>query len=317
MDAVLLAVAVGQDGLFTTAQARSAGVGEVALAAMKEAGRVTSVARSVYALPDAVPTDPLARHLMRTTAARLVYPDASPCGVSLLAERSVDVWGADLARVDLVRPVRAEVLTSLCRIRPPHPQVRPHGCVAGAEPADAVAAAIVQTALDHGPMAGTVSADDAMHDQLTTREAIRLVAGSVSRWPGAGRVRTMLAMMDARSESVGESRLRVMLTVAGLRLIPQFPIRDDDGRVFAYVDMLVDGTNLCLEFDGRVKYGDAKDLWREKKREDRIRRRDYRMERVIWADLEKPKVTLARIRHEVALADRRPTLLPLAPASGA
>ena len=128
------------------------------------------------------------------------------------------------------------------------------------------------------------------------------------RWPGAGRVRTMLAMIDGRSESVGESRLRVMLTIAGLRLVPQFAITDERG-VFAHVDMLVDGTNLCLEFDGRVKYADPEVLWREKKREDRIRRRGYRMERVIWADLERPKVLLARIRHEVALAEPRPSLL--------
>jgi hypothetical protein len=191
-------------------------------------------------------------------------------------------------------------------MRPLHPLVRPES---GAP--DAVAGAIVQTALDHGPMAGIVSADDALHDRLTSVEAVERVALSVRRWPGAGRVRTMLAMMDGRAESVGESRLRVMLTVAGLRLIPQFAITDDAGP-FAYVDLLVDGTNLCLEFDGRVKYGEPEVLWREKKREDRIRRRGYRLERVIWADLDRPKVLLARVRHEVARSEPRASLLPTA-----
>ena len=171
-----------------------------------------------------------------------------------------------------------------------------------------MAAALVQTAFDHGPLAGIVSADNALHDELTTAEAIGAVAASVVRWPGAGKVRTMLAMMDGRSESVGESRLRVMLTVAGLRLVPQFAIIEGR-RAFAYVDLLVDGTNLCLEFDGRMKYGEGEVLWREKKREDRIRRLGYGVERVIWADLERPRVLLPRIRREVALAERRPSLL--------
>lgn len=312
MDAALLAVAESQDGLFTTAQARTAGVTQWGLAGLKDAGSVTSVARSVYALPDAVPSDPVDAYRFRVKAGRLVYPDAYTCGLSFLAESGIDVWGAQLARADLVRDVRSEVLTSLCRIRPPHPGVRP-------EPGagDSVAAALVQTAFDHGALAGIVSADDALHDRLTTVEAIGAVAASVVRWPGAGKVRTMLALMDGRSESVGESRLRVMLTVAGLRLVPQFAIIEG-GRAFAYVDMLVDGTNLCLEFDGRVKYGEPEALWREKKREDRIRRLGYRLERVIWADLERPKVFLPRMRREVALAEKRPSLLALTEtASGA
>jgi hypothetical protein len=311
MDAALLAVAEGQDGLFTTAQARSAGIGEMQLAGLKESGLVVSVARSVYALPDAVPSDPLDAHRVKVRAGRLVYPDAYPCGVSLLADGGIDVWGAELRRADLVRAVRSEVLTSLCRIRPPHATVRP-----APGSGDAVAAAVVQTALDHGPLAGIVSADDALHDGVTTASAIEAVARSIVRWPGAGKVRTMLAMMDGRSESVGESRLRVLLTVAGLRLIPQFPITDG-GEAFAFVDLLVDGTNLCLEFDGRMKYGEPDVLWREKKREDRIRRRGYRLERVIWADFGKPKVLLARVRHEVALAEVRPSVLLPVTASGA
>lgn len=303
MDAALLAVAESQDGLFTTAQARTAGITDRGLAGLKGAGTVRSVARAVYALADAVPSDPVDAHRFRVRAGRLLYPDAHPCGVSLLAESGVDVWGARLARADLVRDVRSEVLTSLCRIRPPHPGVRP-------EPGagDPVAAALVPTAFDHGPLAGIISADAALHDELTTAEAIGAVAASVVRWPGAGKVRTMLAMMDGRSESVGESRLRVMLTVAGLRLVPQFAIIEGR-RAFAYVDLLVDGTNLCLEFDGRMKYGEGEVLWREKKREDRIRRLGYGVERVIWADLERPRVLLPRIRREVALAERRPSLL--------
>ena len=324
MDATLFAVAESQNGLFTTAQALAAGVSEAGLAGLKKRRVVSSVARSVYALSDAVPSDPLDLHRMRLAASLLLYPDAGPCGVSLLAHVGIDVWGADLNRVDVVRDVSSEVLTSLCRIRPSHPAVRPwvdlgaRTDVASSGRGEAVAAAVVQTALDHGALAAIISADDALQDGVTTVEAIVAAAASVSRWPGAGKVRTLLAMMDGRSQSVGESRLRVMLTIAGLGLVPQFPVCDEGADVpFAYADLLVDGTNLLLEFDGKVKYGSQEALWREKKREDRIRRRNYRVERVIWADLERPKVLLPRIRHEIQMSERRPSVVRLAPASGA
>lgn len=332
MDAALFAVAESQNGLFTTSQALAAGVTEAGLAGLRKQRVISSVARSVYALSDAVPTDPVDLHRLRLAAGMLLYPDARPCGVSLLASLGIDIWGADLRRVDLVRDVSSEVLTGLCRIRRPYPAVRPAATVtspstiapidvpeaAAGAAAALVGAAVVQTALDHGALPGIISADDALQDGLTTVDAITAAARAVSRWPGAGRVRTMLALMDGRSQSVGESRLRVMLTIAGFRLIPQFPICEEGAETpFAYADLLVDGTNLLLEFDGKVKYGDQEALWREKKREDRIRRRSYRVERVIWADLERPKVLIPRIRHEVGLSQSRPAMLRPATASGA
>lgn len=324
MDAALFAIAESQLGLFTTAQAIAAGVTEAGLAGLKKQRVVSSVARSVYALSEAVPTDPMDLHRMRLAASLILYPDAAPCGVSLLAKVGIDVWGADLRRVDVVRDVSSEVLTRLCRIRPPYPAVRPwvdleaRTAVASKGTSEAVAAAVVQTALDHGALPGIISADDALQDGLTRVDAIVSAAASVRRWPSAGKVRTMVAMMDGRSQSVGESRLRVMLTISGLRLVPQFPISDEGSDTpFAYADLLVDGTNLLLEFDGKVKYGSEEALWREKKREDRIRRRNYRIERVIWADLERPKVLLPRIRHEVRMSERRASVLTIATASGA
>lgn len=324
MDTALFAVAESQNGLFTTAQALAAGVTDAGLAGLKRQRVISSVARSIYALSDAVPTDPLDLHRMRLAASLLLYPDAGPCGVSLLAHFGIDVWGADLNRVDVVREVSSEVLTSLCRIRPPYPAVRPwvdlgaRTDVASSGSSEAVAAAVVQTALDHGALPAIISADDALQDGVTTVEAIVAAAASVRRWPGAGKVRTMVAMMDGRSQSVGESRLRVMLTVSGLRLVPQYPISDEGAdNPFAYADLLVDGTNLLLEFDGKIKYGSQEALWREKKREDRIRRRNYRVERVIWADLERPTVLLPRIRHEIRMSESRPSVVELAPASSA
>lgn len=306
MDDSLQSLADQHDGLFTTAQARSIGISEEHLAGLRARKEVRSVARSVYAVPTVVPDDPIQLHELRTRAALLLYEDAWPCSASALALSGVAVWGADLTLADIVRPVRHEVLTGLCRVRPRHDQLR-----SAERDERGVAGAVVQTALDHGHLAGIVSADHAMHSGRTTEPHIQSVAEAVRGWARAGRVRTMLAYMDGRAESVGESRLRVMLEVGGLRLVPQFEILED-GLIIARVDFLVDGTNLCLEFDGRVKYaGDPQSLWREKKREDRIRRRGFRLERVIWSQLERPRPLFARISHEVLLSEARPSMLAL------
>ena len=92
----------------------------------------------------------------------------------------------------------------------------------------------------------------------------------------------MLSMVDSRSESVGESRLRVHMQVAGVTLVPQVVIRDHDGEFVARVDFVVEGTSVVVEFDGKVKYGDGNGdvLFQEKLREDRLRRLGYTVIRV-------------------------------------
>lgn len=74
----------------------------------------------------------------------------------------------------------------------------------------------------------------------------------------------MLALLDPLSESVGESRLRLLLRVQGFRPRSQVRIRRVNGSVVARVDILI-GACAVVEFDVRVKYsGQGQDvLWRE------------------------------------------------------
>ncbi len=302
MDAGLDTLARAQDGLFTTAQARTLGIGERGLRRLKSEAGLQSVARSVYSV-SVLPDDPTERLLVNTRAALLLYPDARPVGISSLAVGSVPVVAPRRWRADIARPVPHEVLTQLCRIRPPHDVLRPvtpGGSVWGGT--------IVQATLDHGHVTGVVAADRLLNVRALTRSALESAARVVTGWPRSSRVDTMLALADGRSESVGESRLRLFCVGLGLRVIPQFPIADDGG-VFAYVDLLVEGTNLCLEFDGRVKYtsGEPEVLWREKRREDRVRRRGYTFERVVWADLARPAALRRRLLGAVREARRQPS----------
>jgi very-short-patch-repair endonuclease len=114
----------------------------------------------------------------------------------------------------------------------------------------------------------------------------------------------MLSLVDGRSESVGETRLRVLLRVAGIRVEPQVTIRDIAGESVARVDFLVEGTRVVVEFDGKVKYSDggADALFAEKRREDRLRRMGYVVVRVTWSDLDYPERIVAWIRQALAAA---------------
>lgn len=150
-----------------------------------------------------------------------------------------------------------------------------------------VAVSVVDQALRHGK-AGV--------EQLN--EVLGLFAGRQGIAMAARAVR----FGDGRAESVGESRLRVLLADLGLPApIPQAEIRDAGGCLIARVDFLVDCWRLVIEFDGAVKYGegDSAALVAEKVREDRLRDLGYEVVRVTWSDLAQPAEVIMRIRRAI------------------
>lgn len=307
MERILRDLANQQGGIFTTQHAARCGVNDYGLVSLRKAGLIASMGRGVYAMTDVLPDTPVALHAMKTRAALLLYPDAQPCGLSLAALHGLASWGAPLGRVDLVRDVSNEKLTQLCRIRPPDALVRP----VGAETRQSLAAAVVQMALDFGPMPAVVSADNALHDNRADELEVRRIVAALAERPYGSRARMLAHLMDGRSESVGESRLRVIVTTNGIAVTPQVVIREG-GVIIGRADLGVDGTNVLLEFDGKLKYGggDPEVLWAEKRREDRMRRQGHRFARFIWPDLDRPRLLVARVRQEIALASPRNTLPP-------
>lgn len=289
----------GDGGLFTTAQARAVGFDRRALQSMV-AGRVLDrVCRGVYA-PHEPDLGVEEAHLRVARAGLLLYPDAALSHVSAVLAHGLPLFSPHAQRATLVRAVGKEVLTQSFRLRP----------IAGSTvstahgPAVPPATAIVQHTLDAGPLPGVVAADRAIHEGLLDMDELAAAADLVAGWPRSGRVRTMLSLIDGRSESVGETRLRVLLAVAGIRVVPQVAITDEAGETFARVDFLVEGTKVIVEFDGKVKYseGGPEALFAEKRREDRLRRRGYLFVRVTWSDLDHPTRILAWIRQALAAA---------------
>ncbi|BDZ44969.1 hypothetical protein [Naasia aerilata] len=99
------------------------------------------------------------------------------------------------------------------------------------------------------------------------------------------------------SDSFGESFARARLHELGYAPPElQVPIADGRGLV-GVVDFFWPGLGIVGEFDGAVKYlreefrggrTAAEVVWREKQREDRLRRRTTGLFRLVWADLMDP-----------------------------
>jgi very-short-patch-repair endonuclease len=302
LEPLLLEVARGQHGMFTTEQAAKAGVSSMTLVSLVKAGVLRHPGRGLYAVESLVApgAGPEQWHRQLCAGAFLVYPDAVLAGTSALLAHGIPVWGAALAVPSILRPVKRCGGMSAFWVRPLR------GATGRTDwgPASALPEALVQHALDRGIVPGVVSADAALRERRVTVDEIVLAAAAVETWPHASRAASMLAFLDGRRESVGESRCGVALAMAGIRALPQVSIHEDDGRFVARVDFLVEGTRVVLEFDGKVKYasGDPQVLWDEKRREDRLRRLGYVVVRLTWADLERPGAVAAVVRAALRAA---------------
>lgn len=142
--------------------------------------------------------------------------------------------------------------------------------------------------------AGVALADAALHAELTTADELLRALDGRRDWPGAAQAARVVSLADGRSESVGESRLRIACMGFGWPTIE--PQRCFDTRLGrAYVDLWIEEWRIALEFDGRVKYRmeqaarqgrPVEDvLWAEKRREDALRALGITVVRVVWADL--------------------------------
>jgi very-short-patch-repair endonuclease len=305
LDATLRTVAAGQHGMFTTTQARKAGVGAIGLETFTRAGVLRHPCRGLYAVTALVDEAPEPWHLHLARGAHLLYSDATLTGVTAVLAHGLPVWGADLSRPQLHRPVDRAVGVTAFHIRPrPMGVGRPAAVESPWGATDEPATALVQLALDHGTVPGTVSADAALNRTCVTLPQLVAAAELVRTWPGSNRVRAMLALVDPASESVGETRCRIAMVTSGLQVTSQVAIHRPGGELVARVDFLVTGTRVIVEFDGKVKYadGDPDVLWREKRREDQLRALGYTVVRITWADLERPGAVVAKVRRALAAA---------------
>ncbi|MFJ5957788.1 type IV toxin-antitoxin system AbiEi family antitoxin domain-containing protein [Paenarthrobacter sp. NPDC092416] len=129
-------------------------------------------------------------------------------------------------------------------------------------------------------------------------------SGRITR--GARRLRRVLEFADGRSESVGETRTRVLLSKLAIpEAVLQLEVATSIGTYRG--DFGWKEARVILEFDGRAKYFDnaptEEVIFQERRREKALRGMGWEIVRIEWDDLSKPwdieqrlKVALGRSR---------------------
>jgi hypothetical protein len=308
----LSAIAARNGGVFTRRDAVACGYSERSLkTATGHGGDWVVVRRGCYverALWDALDED--ARYLMRVRAAVLV-------------QRFDAVVSHTSAAVVLGLPLRPRWRELVHVTRPGVTGSRTENGVkhhlAGYDASDwtwekglpvtDLARTAVDIAREHGFEDGVVAADAALR-MGASRDDLARPLKRMTFWPHVTEARAAVQVADGGAQNVGETLLRLM--VLELRIgVPQTQFVVAEGSRRAEVDVRV-GRHL-FEFDGRVKYlgreqGGVADrpaeevLWREKQREDWLRRvhGGYGVSRVIWRELfgDERRRTLQRLRSE-------------------
>ena len=302
MNPKLSVLAAARHGWFSRADALAAGYTDSELRRRLRAGQWSRLCRDVYVEPGTWPVgeqswDRAVRmHLLRTRAvADRMGSGAVVSHQSAAVLHGLPSWGLDLTKVQVTKPVgraRSDLVTDVHRSRFEPGEVTVVDGLRVVSPARAIA----ETACASSYEVGVVLGDAALHRRLVTPESLVLTADRHRLWAGSPAARAAARFADGLSESVGESRLRVLMANHGVPPpVLQAEIREESGRLIGRVDFLVAG-RLIVEFDGAEKYGGIGDVvLAEKSREDRLRACGYRVIRVSWADLDQPHALAERI----------------------
>jgi very-short-patch-repair endonuclease len=144
-----------------------------------------------------------------------------------------------------------------------------------------------------------VAADLALHARLVTLTQLRSCVAAHARAKGIARLRRVLDFVETKAESAMETRLRMLLVLAGLpRPKVQIPIHDDDGRFLARPDMLYSPQRLAIEYDG----GNHRDrLVDDDQRQNRLIGAGFRILRFTAPDVYgDPESVVMQVRHGLA-----------------
>ncbi|MEV6879177.1 hypothetical protein [Amycolatopsis sp. NPDC051128] len=242
-------------------------------------------------------------HAMRCRAAALLAPSSAVLtGCSAAA-----VWGLDLVgSQDLVEFVVPERLKFN---RQAGLHIRRTSRVIDSEPwGDIQLATPLRLALDvatntklHRSLPRTVGYLDAfLGCGLVDLAELRRYLGP-RRENGMVRARKAVALVDARSESVPESELRVWLTVAGLKPAVQVDVIAASGGFLGRLDLAFPAQKLAVEYDGEWHL-DGIQPRLDAQRRAAIEAEGWRFVIVTKADLYgDPKRVVATVRSSLSL----------------
>ncbi|MBF4479349.1 Transcriptional regulator, AbiEi antitoxin, Type IV TA system [Rhodococcus rhodochrous J3] len=274
-------------------------------------GRLRNITRGVY-VDGGVDVDALTLHHARVLARRgRTTPDAVVSHVSAAVLHGLPLWNVDLSPVHISRDRSSGRRT---------PTLHVHKCAYQPEEVCVVSGlrttTVAQTVVD---LARTLPADSAViagdaalraHPDIAPLLLDALASSGMRH--GIAAARRIVAFLDGRSESPGESLSRLRIRSAGLPAPKlQYELRTPSGAFVARPDFLWDDEGVVGEFDGRSKYGSdepgatAETVHREKLREDAIRALGFEVVRWTWADLFRFEAVHARLLRAAGRARRR------------
>ena len=301
MDIDLKSIAIR--GVFSASRAARAGIDGTTLRQLVKAGECHPLHRGWY-----TPYRPknARQHLrLRTIALLFEYGDVAVASHgSAIALLGLPTEGIDLGTAHLMwsRPStrfeafsRVRIHETVASERLPLQLETVHPAVACVQVGLADARALI------------VAADAAMRAEMVTPEQLQEAAGLLRGQRGVTRARAVIEWCDARHETPGESVTALVLRMLGYDLDPQFaPGLTGPRGGLLHADFRILGTQVLVEFDGKIKYEARSEaesreiLFAEKRREDALREAGFEVVRLIWADLEDP--ALVRRKIEAAIA---------------
>jgi very-short-patch-repair endonuclease len=125
--------------------------------------------------------------------------------------------------------------------------------------------------------------DAALHERLLTLGHMKTWLESHRQFPGTARLRRVIELAEPATESVMETRLRLLLVFAGLpRPRAQVPLYDEAGRFVGRPDLYYPPRRLGLEYDGSTHRGS---LTADNRRQNRLINAGYKLLRFGAADV--------------------------------
>jgi hypothetical protein len=316
MNLHLMSLAADQGGVVMRRQAVAAGYAAEEIDYLVRRGEWVSIRRGAYVERDIHDnmTDEDRHRALIHAAVRSLHKPAVVSHASAVVLRDLPTWGLDLSEVHVTRgdlhsprheagvyhhvgDLKTEEIVSVQGVA-----------------TTALARTVIDTARFSSFEAGVVVADAAFRSDPAAREQALARLDTMRDWKGARNAGAVLAFSDGRSESVGESRCRVLFRDIGL------PAPELQREFYAPNGILIGRSNFYFEehrtigeFDGKGKYlrslGPDDDpgevVWREKKREDALRTTGNEVVRVIWVDLDHPHDVKARFLAAFKRARRR------------
>ncbi|GAA2198953.1 hypothetical protein [Sinomonas flava] len=152
-----------------------------------------------------------------------------------------------------------------------------------------------------------VLGDSALHRRLVHLEDLRGAVLAASR-RGRRRALAVLDALEPATESVGETRARLLMVMLGFaRPVAQLRLSTAEGEYradFAWPELMV-----IIEFDGEGKYMDYAPtpdvLLAERRRETLLMEQGWIFVRLRWADLDRPDEVRRRLAAAIARAARQ------------